>query len=521
MQTHGFSMGLHMDRASLASRKAGNATGSAQRRPATGKRSVGAALALAAALLLAPLAAGADGSASFASKGAARPSLLPNVSGVAARLRPSVVNISVSGSQRLSVGNSASCDEDEDDEAEDSAALKNLLRQFQRRFGILPSDFKVPIQAEGSGLIIRADGVILTNAHVVAGAEDISVRLTDHREYPASIVGVDVLADIALLKIDAAGLPVAKLARAPQPEPGEWVVAIGSPFGFESSVTAGVVSAARRFFPDEGFVPFIQSDVAVNPGSSGGPLANMRGEVIGINAQFLSRTGNFQGLSFAIPIDIAYRIGQQILNEGGVRHARLGLTVQDLSEPLARSFSLLKSAGALVVDVTDDSPASQAGLEPGDVVLAADGRAIGASGELSVAVLLASPGQAMALGVWHRGAFSKLQVRLDEAGAKPEPEGLRASAAQQSIAGLGLVLSPLDPEDQRRLKTASGVLVKNASGAAEHAGVRAGDILLALNAMPIRSLADAMQAASVPGNTIAALIQHGREKRYVPLQRGQ
>ena len=449
-------------------------------------------------------------------------STLPAISGIATRITPTVVHLSVSGSKNVSIAADTSCDDDIDlDESPDAMALKKRLKQFQKQFGILPPMLKVPVQSDGSGVIIGEDGIIMTNAHVVEMAEAISVKLHDRREYQARLLGTDPLTDIALIKIDAKGLPVAKLAQDSRLAPGDWVVAIGSPFGLSHSVTAGVVSATERFFSSEDFLPFIQSDAAVNPGSSGGPLVNMRGEVVGINSGFMTRTTGFQGLSFAIPIDLARKVSQALLRDGRVRHAQLGIEVQDLSDPLAKSFNLHKPAGALVIDVSSDSTAQKAGLEIGDVILSVDGREINVSGEIATSLIMASPGQAMALDVWHRGAMRKVRVLLDEAPEKADKGGMLLSAAQQDIASLGLVISALDPDDQLGVNKGTGVLVRSVTGAAQHAGVRMGDILLALNATPIKNLDDAVKIAAGAGDYMAALIQHGQEKRYVALYRGK
>jgi serine protease Do len=447
-------------------------------------------------------------------------STLPDLSRVAARVTPSVVHISVSGSKNVSVGNEISCDDDNDaDTLQDAAALKKRMRQFQKKFGIQPPLLKVPVQSDGSGVVVRADGIIITNAHVVEDAEAISVMLSNRREYPAKLVGTDSLTDIAVLKIEANGLPVAKLSQRPPGGPGDWVLAIGSPFGLTHSVTAGVVSATQRFFPGEDFVPYIQSDVAVNPGSSGGPLVNMRGEVIGINSGFMTNTSSSQGVSFSIPIDLAWKIAQRLLRDGQVRHPRLGVTVQDLSDPLAKSFQLANPSGAIVIDVVEGSPAEKAGLETGDVILSVNDKMISVSAEISVNLIMSNPGQAMALGVWHRGAMRKVRLLLDEEPGKPDGDGARGSTAQQEIVSLGLVVSQLDPADRIGPTRNTGVLVRSATGAAQHAGVRVGDILLALNATPINHPDDAVKTAASTSSYVAALIQHGREKRYVPLYR--
>jgi len=250
------------------------------------------------------------------------------------RYGAAVVNISVSGTRKVSA-----TDGDDDDDDDGGGDMRDFLRQFQHRFGELPPNLRMPVQGVGSGFIVRDDGVVLTNAHVVADAQEVLVKLTDRREFRAKVVGSDRATDVAVLKIDAKNLPTVHFA-AGAPRVGEWVMAIGSPFGFENSVTAGVVSATGRSLPGDGFVPFIQTDVAVNPGNSGGPLLNLRGEVVGINSQIYSRSGGYQGISFAIPVSVAQHVEQQLLAHGKVQHARLGVSVQEVNQTLAESFKL-------------------------------------------------------------------------------------------------------------------------------------------------------------------------------------
>ncbi len=284
-----------------------------------------------------------------------------------------------------------------------------------RTFGVpmVPGQ-RSPMQGEGSGFIVSADGTILTNAHVVDGARKVTVKLTDHREFEAKVVGVDTKSDVAVLKIEATGLPVVTLGDPRQLEVGEWVVAIGSPFGFENSVTAGIVSAKGRSLPDDTYVPFIQTDVAVNPGNSGGPLFNLRGEVVGINSQIYSRSGGYQGVSFAIPIDVAMNVGEQLQATGHVSRGKLGVGVQGVDQALAESFGLDKPRGALVSNVERGGPADEAGLKEGDVILAFDGQPVDSAGQLPAAVAAAKPGRKVELQVWREGASRKIDVTLGE-----------------------------------------------------------------------------------------------------------
>jgi serine protease Do len=283
---------------------------------------------------------------------------------------------------------------------------------FPFRFGP-PAD--APVQGQGSGFIISPDGLVLTNAHVVRGASEVRVKLTDRREFKAKVLGLDPATDIAVLRIDATGLPPVRLGDPAAAQAGDWVLAIGSPFGFENSVTAGVVSAKGRSLPGDTFVPFLQTDVAVNPGNSGGPLFNMQGEVIGINSQIYSRSGGYQGLSFAIPIDFALRIKDQIVKTGRAVHARLGITVQPVDQALAESFGLKRTEGALVAGVQPGGPAARAGLQPGDIVLKYDGKPIVEPTDLPSMVGQATPGSRATLEVWRKGRPLQLTATLGEA----------------------------------------------------------------------------------------------------------
>lgn len=446
---------------------------------------------------------------------------LPDMAGIAARFGPAVVNISVSGTRKVSTTDDDSSDDAED--APDAEAMREFLRGFQQRFGGLPPQLKMPVRGEGSGFIVRADGVILTNAHVVSDADEVVVKLTDRREFRAKVLGSDKLTDVAVLKISATDLPVLAPESTPTSAPrvGDWVMAIGSPFGFENTVTAGVISATRRSLPGDGFVPFLQTDVAINPGNSGGPLINMRGEVIGINSQIYSGTGGYQGLSFAIPIDVAQRIEQQILSTGKVRHAKLGVGIQDVNQTLAEAFKLDKPAGALVSEVVKGSAADRAGIESGDVVLAINGRAVDLSGDLPAIVGLAQPGDQVAIDLWHRGARRTVQARLDDAEARDAGKADGGSAVAKGPHGpLGLALRALQPGEPRAAGTAGGLVIEGVSGPAERAGVQAGDLLLAIDGQPVATVEQAGAAAGRSAKAVALLVQRGGVKLYVPLRLG-
>jgi len=345
----------------------------------------------------APVAAVADARAASAPQ----PHNLPDFSALVQEVGPAIVNIRAIT------------------ESEGAAQASNIpkddpLYDFFRRFGS-PDARREPTQGMGSGLIVTENGLILTNAHVVQGASDVTVKLTDRREFKARVVGADRRSDIAVLKIDATALPTVKIGDPEKIRVGEWVAAIGSPFGLENSVTSGIVSAKSRSLPDSNYVPFIQTDVAVNPGSSGGPLLNMQGEVIGINSQIYSRTGGYQGLSFAIPIDLAIKIKDQLQRYGKVSRGHLGVAIQELNQSLAESFGLKKADGALVANVGEGGPAAKAGLQAGDVIVGFNGKPIANSAELPLAVADVRPGETARIRVWRKGSVKDLAVVVGEA----------------------------------------------------------------------------------------------------------
>lgn len=374
------------------------------------------------------------------------------------------------------------------------------------------------MRGQGSGFIVSSDGVILTNAHVVHGADEVTVKLTDRREFKAKVLGSDPKTDVAVLKIEAKDLPVVKLGQTSQLRVGDWVLAIGSPFGFENSVTAGVVSAKGRSLPDDSFVPFLQTDVAINPGNSGGPLFNAQGEVVGINSQIYTRSGGYQGVSFAIPIDLATRVQQQIQSTGKAQHAKLGVSVQEVNQAFADSFKLDKPEGALVASVEKNGPAAKAGLEPGDVVRKVDGSPIVGSGDLPALIGQALPGQKVTLEVWRKGEAKTLSATLGDASDKPAKE---SAAARDSDKGkLGLALRPLQPEEKAQLGLDSGLLVAQSSGPAAGAGIVQGDVLLSINGVSVSNI-DAVRAAVAQADkTVAILIWRDGNKIFVPVRLG-
>jgi serine protease Do len=352
---------------------------------------------------------------------------------------------------------------------------------------------------------------------VVRDGTEVIVRLTDKREFKAKVVGADPQTDVAVLKIDAANLPTVKIGDPNAVRVGEWVVAIGSPYGFDNTVTAGIVSAKSRTLPDGTYVPFIQTDAAVNPGNSGGPLFNLKGEVIGINSQIYSRTGGYQGLSFAIPIDVAAKVQNQLVRYGKVTRGRIGVAIQNLNQALAESFGLKKTAGALVASVEKDSPAAKAGIEPGDVILKIDGREIQDTVDLSRYVADLKPGSTAKVQVWRKGASRELTVMIGE--MKPQTVASAARGAENQ-GRLGVAVRALTPDEQKQAGTAGGVLVENVSGAAARAGLRPGDIILAFNNTPVKSAEELRGMVAKSGKHVALLVQREDAKVYIPVDLG-
>jgi serine protease Do len=335
----------------------------------------------------------------------------------------------------------------------------------------------------GSGFVISQDGYVLTNAHVVEGADEITVKFTDKREFKAKVIGADRRTDIALIKIDATGLPAVRFGDPSKLKVGEWVVAIGSPFGFENTVTAGIVSAKGRSLPQENFVPFIQTDVAINPGNSGGPLFNMRGEVVGINSQIYSRTGGFMGLSFAIPADVALDVQKQLKEKGRVARGRIGVQIQEVTRDLASSFGLDRARGALVNSVEKGSPAEKAGVEATDIIVGFDGKQVEGSTDLPRIVGSTRPGSVVPVEVWRKGGNKKLTITVGElqedrvaAADKPKPQAKAEAQANR----LGIVVADLTAEQKKDMKLSSGVLVAEVKPDARAPEVRKGDVLVTL-----------------------------------------
>jgi serine protease Do len=366
------------------------------------------------------------------------------------------------------------------------------------------------VHGQGSGFIISADGVILTNAHVVDGATSVTVKLTDRREYRAKVVGVDKRTDVAVVKIDGANLPVVKIGSPASTRIGDWVVAIGSPFGFENSVTNGIVSAKGRTLPSENYVPFIQTDVPINPGNSGGPLFNLNGEVIGINSQIFSESGGYMGISFSIPIDMAMKVSQQLLASGRVTRGVLGAVVQDVSGPLAKTLKLPDATGAVVVSIEPGSPAELAGVQPGDVVRSFEDQRIENSIDLPRAVGDTKPGTLSKIDIWRDGKALALDVKIGELHeAKPQ-------VANTEGGRLGVVARPLTREEQREIH-ANGLLVEDVSGAAEQAGLQPGDVVLMANGKPVQSVRDLRNIVNNADGAIALLVMRDNARTFIPV----
>jgi serine protease Do len=420
-----------------------------------------------------------------ASVATSAPSAAPDYRAIVRQYGPAVVGIDTQGSVKL-----------DSKDLPPELADDPLLQYFRGPPGSRNPAPEVPVHGLGSGFIVAPDGVILTNAHVVDDASQVTVKLSDRREFNAKVLGSDPAIDVAVLKIDAKNLPAVKLGDAAQLAVGDYVLAIGSPFGFEQSASAGIVSSVRRSLPDEPSVPFIQTDVAVNPGNSGGPLFDAGGNVIGINSQIYSQTGGYQGLSFAIPIDVALNVAKQIAATGSVRHARLGVAVQELSQPLAQALRLARPDGALVSSVAPGSAAARAGLEAGDVVLKYNGQSIARSSDLPALVAMAKPGDRAALEVWRGGKSIQLSAGLTEA---------KDTTVAAADAGPGA------PQDRL------GVAVR---GAAARVGIQRGDVIVSVNGTPLKSAEQLHDLAAKSGIPLALLVKRGDSQIFVPVMRG-
>ena len=445
---------------------------------------------------------------------------LPDFTELYEQQGPAVVSIDVTQKSRRSVMPELS----EDDP----------FYEFFRRFGQIPRNTPRPRdfeqQSTGSGFILSADGYVLTNAHVVDDASEVSVKLTDKREFKAKVIGTDKRTDVALLKIEATGLPKVTIGDPEKLKVGEWVAAIGKPFGLENTITAGIVSAKGRELPNENLVSYIQTDVPINPGNSGGPLFNLKGEVVGVNSMIYSRTGGSMGLAFAIPIDVAINVTKQIQEKGRVTRSRIGVQIQEVSRETADAFGLAKASGALVNSVEKGGPADKAGIEQGDIIVKADGRNVSSSAELPRIITAVKPGTRIVLQVWHKGAIKDVNVTVaelkEDEGARPArkpPPGKDKEKAKPNR--MGLVLSDLSEEQKKELEIKSGVGVEEISGTAR-GDIQPGDVILALisrgttiEAKSAEQL-NAQIAKAEKGSSVTFLLKRGERQFYSTIKLG-
>ena len=434
--------------------------------------------------------------------------VLPDFADLVVKHGPAVVQISVTHDARKVAARGPRGMPGEDDDE---------LPPWFRNFPMPKAPSDAPSRGMGSGFIVGADGVVLTNAHVVADADEVTVRLTDRREFKAKVLGSDRTTDVAVLKIDAKDLPTVRIGNPDATRVGEWVVAIGTPYGLDNTVTSGIVSAKSRALPGDAAVPFIQTDAAVNPGNSGGPLFNLKGEVIGINSQIFSRTGGFQGVAFAIPIDVAMNVKDQIQQFGKVQHGLLGVTVQEVNQALAENFGMKEPGGALVSAVAKNGAAAKAGVEPGDVILKFDGKAITRSSDLPPMVAQVKPGATVALEIWHDGKTKEVKATVGELEDKATMASGKESAAQGK---LGVAVRPLSPEERQSGMVAGGVVVEDVAGAAAKAGVRAGDVIIAVNRTPVKSPEHLKELIGKSGKTVALLVQRDDARIFIPVTIG-
>ena len=435
---------------------------------------------------------------------------LPDFGDLVSRVGPAVVNISVVQEVASRFGGS-----------------NDPFEEFLRRFGVpipgMPEgrggqDGAPQIaRGVGSGFIVSADGYVLTNAHVVDDATEVTVRLTDKREFKAKVEGVDKRTDVALLKIDATGLPTVTIGDPESARVGEWVIAVGSPFGFDNTVTAGIISAKARRLPDETYVPFIQTDVAVNPGNSGGPLFNLQGEVIGINSQIYSRSGGFMGISFAIPIDVAMKVKGQLQEFGVVQRGRLGVTIQGLDDELADSFGLDAPKGALISSVEPDSAADKAKLKAGDVILAVNGDSIDDSADLPRVIGEMRPGTKIELEIWREKKRRTVNATLGSMGGEQRAASIDSGGGGSS-GKLGLTARPLTEQEASQLEVPGGLVVERVEGTAAKAGLQRGDVILALNNDPVTDIASFRKLLKAAGDRFALLVQRGNARIYLAVR---
>jgi len=449
---------------------------------------------------------------------------LPDFADLVAQVGPAVVNVQV---VERPAGSGNADSESNDEEQEDP--FGDFFRHFGIPRGAIPQQPRnfAPVRGIGSGFIISADGYILTNAHVVNNASKITVKLTDRREFEGKVIGVDERTDVAVIKIGAKGnLPVVRLGDSSKLRPGQWVLAIGSPFGFENSVTAGVVSATARSNVGEGgngYVPFIQSDVAVNPGNSGGPLFNLDGEVVGINSQIYSRSGGYEGISFAIPIAVANNVAEQLIKSGHVSRGRIGVTIQAVSAATAENFGLDRPRGAAVSSVESGGPADKAGIEPLDIILSVNGRTVDLSDELPPLIAEIKPGQVAQLEVWRDKAIKRISVTVEELKEKTSIANNRRGGGGDSkgetavVNRIGLSVRPLTAAEKGQLKTRGSIVVVEANGPAAEAGIREGDVILSINREAITTVDQFQTAVKGAGHSATLLVSHDGQQAIVTI----
>ncbi len=438
---------------------------------------------------------------------------LPDIAGMVERVGDSVVNIEVTGKTPT--------------QADDTNDFEQFgpFGEFMRRFGIPMQPYQAPepMHGIGSGFIISGDGYIVTNNHVVDHADKITVKLSDKREFDAKVVGRDALTDVALLRIKAHDLPTAKIGNSDGLRVGQWVVAIGAPFGFDRTATQGIVSALHRSLPNETYVPFIQTDVAVNPGNSGGPLLDLAGNVVGINSQIYSRSGGYMGLSFAIPSNVAMNVVDQLKATGRVERGWLGVALQEVTPGLAQSFNLEKPHGALVSSVNRDGPAAQGGIKPGDIIVAWDGHPIADSGDLPPLVGSSRSGKRVWVSVIRDGKQRQLEVTVGKFPDSGQQELAEAGGDSANAAQLNILVSDLTPEQKKELAVREGVMVNQVQpGAAADAGVQPGDVLLQLNGMPVHNVESLRQLVKrMPSNrNVSLLVKRNDMTLFLALRTG-
>ena len=427
--------------------------------------------------------------------------MLPDFAQLVAREGGAVVNIQ------------ASRERDEDGNSGNEDPFMEFFKRLTPNAPDFSEDDNATSANFGSGFIISPDGYILTNTHVIKGMTNIKVTLNDKRQYPAKLIGQDEKSDVALLKIEAKNLPTVKIGNPDELRSGEWVAAIGAPFGFENSVTSGIVSAKNRTLPDDGYMPFIQTDVAINPGNSGGPLFNLKGQVVGINSQIYSRSGGFMGISFAIPINVAMNVADQLKATGKVERGQLGVVIQEVSYDLAKTFGLDKATGALVAKVLAGSPAERGGLKVGDIIRSVNGNEVRSSSDLPMTISSLKPNQTVKLGVWRKGQRLDVEIKLgtqNDIAAKSERQssdrGDNVDDFQFAAAGLTLIVN-----------SNGNIVVSNVKGIAANAGLRRGDILLEVAGKEVHSQEEFNAAIESAGKNIPLLVQRGSSNLFMAL----